>query len=203
MATITDNFNRADSTTSLGSSSEGWSWTAVGGTWGINTNRAYLVATGGSNSARAESDLSSTDHYAQMVLGVAAQIGPCVRFAAGAATFYHARRAGSTSIGLLRFNAGSATTLGTLTVAALGIGDTLKLSVTGTGATVTLEAFINGVSAGTFGDTDANRITSGTRCGLRAAAAGTGNSPMDDFQAADLGVVVRRRKQRIMLMGCS
>lgn len=39
---LTDGFNRADSTTSLGTADEGGAWTAHTGTWGINGNRGYL-----------------------------------------------------------------------------------------------------------------------------------------------------------------
>ena len=39
-----DNFNRADSTTTLGTSSGGQAWTARSGTWGIKSNGGYVVA---------------------------------------------------------------------------------------------------------------------------------------------------------------
>jgi hypothetical protein len=39
---VTDNFDRADSTTTLGTASDGiHAWTPQVGTWGINTNQAY------------------------------------------------------------------------------------------------------------------------------------------------------------------
>lgn len=44
MSNRADNFNRADSTTSLGSPSDGGSpWSALAGTWGIASNTAYCV----------------------------------------------------------------------------------------------------------------------------------------------------------------
>ena len=42
-----DSFNRANSTTTLGTADVGGAWTAHSGTWGIDTNRAYLVSTTG------------------------------------------------------------------------------------------------------------------------------------------------------------
>lgn len=42
MTTRTDTFNRSDSTTTLGTPSDGGgAWSALNGTWGISTNRAY------------------------------------------------------------------------------------------------------------------------------------------------------------------
>lgn len=46
--TISDNFNRADSTTSLGSTTTGQAWSTYNGSvWGISSNRAYKVTAGG------------------------------------------------------------------------------------------------------------------------------------------------------------
>lgn len=42
---VSDSFDRADSTTSLGTADSGQTWTALAGTWGIQTNRAYGVGT--------------------------------------------------------------------------------------------------------------------------------------------------------------
>jgi hypothetical protein len=42
---ITDSFNRADSSTSLGTADTGQTWTALAGTWGISSNKAYHVST--------------------------------------------------------------------------------------------------------------------------------------------------------------
>lgn len=47
--TISDTFNRADSTTTINPASDGGSWTVVGGTHGITGDKGYLVtASGGS-----------------------------------------------------------------------------------------------------------------------------------------------------------
>lgn len=40
-----DTFNRADSASTLGSADTGQAWTAVSGTWGISSNKGYLVTT--------------------------------------------------------------------------------------------------------------------------------------------------------------
>ncbi|MFZ7945671.1 M14 family zinc carboxypeptidase [Neobacillus sp. 19] len=54
MDAITDDFNRANSTTSLGTATTGQSWMAQKGTWGINSNKAYTAA--GSNDSIAVID---------------------------------------------------------------------------------------------------------------------------------------------------
>lgn len=41
LVNVSDNFNRADSTTTLGTATSGHSWNAVLGTWGISSNTAY------------------------------------------------------------------------------------------------------------------------------------------------------------------
>jgi hypothetical protein len=45
---VADNFTRADSATSLGTASDGGAWTvpAIGGVWGITSNKAYMVTNG-------------------------------------------------------------------------------------------------------------------------------------------------------------
>lgn len=41
-----DNFNRADNSSSLGTSSSGHTWSALRGTWGINSNQGYMATNG-------------------------------------------------------------------------------------------------------------------------------------------------------------
>src|SRR5438552_14788054 len=68
MTNRTDNFNRADSTTALGTPSDGGSdWIAINGTWGISSNQGYKVATD-ANSQRAvlESSVSNVDVQATL-----------------------------------------------------------------------------------------------------------------------------------------
>src|SRR5690606_29965122 len=57
---VSDDFNRSDG--SLGSSSEGWSWAEVAGSWSIASNVATQSTTASAGAARAEFDLSSDDH---------------------------------------------------------------------------------------------------------------------------------------------
>lgn len=62
MANRSDNFNRSDTTSGLGTPSDGGSnWVAVAGTWGISSNQAYESAGGSQEVVYLESDLSDVD----------------------------------------------------------------------------------------------------------------------------------------------
>lgn len=56
---VSDTFDRADSTTSLGTADTGQAWTVLtGATWGVQTNRAYMGGGGDHNPAIVESGAS-------------------------------------------------------------------------------------------------------------------------------------------------
>jgi hypothetical protein len=65
MANRTDNFTRTDSSTALGTPSDaGSDWVAGRGTWGISSNKGYLVSDGGAdnvNVAYLESSLADVE----------------------------------------------------------------------------------------------------------------------------------------------
>jgi hypothetical protein len=46
-----DDFNRADSNTSVGTASDGTAWQVINGTWGISSNKMYAVSAVSSGSA--------------------------------------------------------------------------------------------------------------------------------------------------------
>jgi len=79
---ITDSFNRANSTTSLGSTDTGEAWVALAGTHGINSNRAYLVSSVGNDVAYVETGEANGIVKATLAvvstnsLRLAARIGP-------------------------------------------------------------------------------------------------------------------------------
>jgi hypothetical protein len=181
MTTITDNFNRANG--SIGSSSEGWSWTAVSGTWTISGNAASKTANVDTlEFIRAESDLASSDHYAQAKALPASRYfgGPCVRYSSSANTCYM-HYMDSTVAKVAKIVAGAQTDLATLTCS-YAQNSVYKTDVSGT----TIEVFKDGVSAGSTTDSS---IASGTRTGLSTYynATEAGSSHWDDFQAADAG----------------
>ena len=57
-ATVSDTFNRADNASSLGTSDSGHVWSALLGTWGISSNKAYKPSGAGQSFAVVDSGLS-------------------------------------------------------------------------------------------------------------------------------------------------
>ena len=175
--TITDNFNRADAD-ALGSSSEGWSWTETAGDIDIVSNEALIQAT--EASARAESDLSSDDHYAQVVItehandpGVNCRFNP-----AASNTYYHWRLEGDPGNNLQLFQrvTGTFTQEGSDVVDSSSAPYTLKVSADGS----TIKGYIGGVEK--ISETNVN-ITGYLRTGIRGNGIG---DTYNDFEAADL-----------------
>ena len=78
MASASDNFNRADSTTTLGAN-----WTAAIGTWGIFSNEAYCPTPSSSIGSVFYSAISwGPNHYSQASAGAfyaTQQIGPAIK----------------------------------------------------------------------------------------------------------------------------
>lgn len=191
--TITDNFNRTDAD-ALGSSSEGWSWTEVSGDIDIVSNQAKNPTSAVSR-ARADSDLSSDDHYSQITLAsVTDHAGPQCRFASAADTSYLfiAHPLGAFSA-LYKIEAGSFTALstGNATVAS---GSVAKITADGSD----IECFDDGVSM--IGPVTDTAITGNTRCGI--AAHGSTNQILDNFEAADLAAPpATTLRSRLSLLG--
>jgi hypothetical protein len=181
--TITDNFNRADADP-LGSSSEGWSWTEVEGDIDIVSNQGQVNSSSGWAVARAESDLSSSDHYAQSdavsITGTNFEYvcGGAVRFNSSANTHYLCMY-GFSEVALIIFKkvAGTGTELGRTSITT-AFPEPLKMEVNGSA----LKAYQSGTQRVSLTDTS---ITGNTRTGVSMFRQ-TGASTFDNFQAADL-----------------
>lgn len=189
---LSDPFTRSDSTDI--STGAPFSWTELSGNFEISTNRLRVV-TGASAStghhARAESDLASTDMYAQVeavVANTSDRIGPQVRHNATAAdqsgyTFYGRTNATST-YQLSRFNAtGGVTTITSVNASGIGVPSVLRLEANGSSFT----GYDDGVSVITGTDT----VLTGTR--LRTGiymlnGALNGQPTADNFAAGELSV---------------
>lgn len=175
--TITDDFNRANSS-GLGSSGEGWSWTAVVGRLDISGNQA-IFGTGTNPTSRAESDLSSADHYAQWTRTASVlstnYVMPSCRYAGAATTYYCAAIRPSTPAIYKRVT-------GTFTLIIAGVstsgaaGDVIQIRANGS----TISQRLNGAEDVAHTDTV---ITGGTRTGVDISQA---TKTGDDFSAADL-----------------
>lgn len=178
--TVSDDFNRADSAT-LGAS-----WTEDDGNLSIISNEVGLSATGTfpRTNARYETDLSSDDHYSQLVSVVLPDdfsfAGVCARYSTSEVTFYHgAARVGAGSSHIIfKVVSGSGTLLFDSNPALPSLPFATKLEVNGS----SLELFSDGVSRLSGTDT---AITAHLRTGILFRAVDTGERG-DDFEAADL-----------------
>ena len=185
--TLLDNYNRADAD-ALGTSSEGWSWTEVVNDIDILTNEAREGnTTSVVGRARAESDLSSDDHYAQhkaiFSAATADQAGPIVRYSAAADTgvFSMVRGATTTTGRIGKVVTGTETSLATFNeTPAPASGLVAKLEVD----TVDLcTLYYNALSKVTVTDaTGVGNLRTGIRLDNRSATIHPG---ADNFEAAD------------------
>lgn len=185
--TITDSFTTADSGTLGGD----LTWAEVEGDWAIVSNQAQVAATGAVCSARAESDLATDNHYAQVTVadlgtpnsGEAMVGGAAARFAAAAATYYTGHLyqfpTGSDSARTQKCVATVLTTIGSETNITWAATDTVKIECSGTSIT----RYYNGGAQDTT--TDA-AISGNTRCGIFGFDQSVGVVTLDNFEAADV-----------------
>lgn len=180
--TITESFNTSDSDT-LGPD---LTWTEVEGDIDIVSNKAS--ASGNDDSARAETDLSSDDHYAQAELTAGADSRGCgviCRYSSSAATFYigGARRNAFDRFQLWKNVSGTNSEIGenNADTAWDGTASTFYLEVDGSD----LELKQDGASRITLTDTS---ITGNLRCGIgnRLGVSAGNTVTWDVFEAADL-----------------
>lgn len=155
----------------------GFSWTETNGAWSISSNAVDLDSTIFLGSARAESDLSSANHYAEVAAykSWATTIGAMIRFDPSAINGYSVQQINATSQRIWRADAGSWTTLSTNTTASLAEADVIKIEGTGS----TINSYLNSTLVNTV--TDSNH--SFTRTGIVAQVA---NRPILYFVAGDL-----------------
>jgi hypothetical protein len=181
--TITDNFNKANSST-VGNL---LTWTKVNNAWANNTNAAQYTTIGGSTNGfiRAESDLSSSDHYSQCVAsnigssGTTNGGGAAARFASGASTFYYvfAYRFDS-KLYLSKTVAGTDTTLTSATIT-IAPPQTFQIRCSGS----SIKGYQEGVERVSTTDT---AISGNTRGGIVSYQVMAGGAFFDDFEASDL-----------------
>ena len=200
--TITESFNQADSTT-LGPD---LTWTEVAGSWDTISNQVRIAAASGlvDDHARADSDLSSTDHYAQLQvvdLGGAAEInvlGASARFASAANTAYSAfARRDTDKIRLYKTVAGVETLISEVAIT-ISLPELYKVECNGS----TIKAYQAGVERLSASD---SAITTGTRGGINGYYNNGATKPLGDlFEAADLAAAATRvgaRSMRLPALG--
>lgn len=168
----TDAFNRADSTTTLGTADTGQTWVARRGTWGILSNTAY-VASGATNDDHAVVDTGVTDYYVTALITASpTNVGLVARHSA-TDTHYLATYDGSNACTLWKVVSGTYTQLGTASDT-LAAGDTLGIKCVGS----TIQYLRNDVVKITATDS----ALTGTYVGMRLGAT-TSASRYDAFSA--------------------
>ena len=188
---ITDNFNRADNTSSLGTSTEGWSWTNVAGTMGIFSNTASHKSSSTAR-ARAESSLNTVDHYSQAFLDtITGDYWPTLHVrmpnSGTTQTWYQlALNPNTPTQRIEKVVSGSTTMLGEYTSTAPGAGKTYKVEADGS----SIKSYEDNVLRVSVTDTE---ITAGNRCGIGAWALSSDRVRWDNFEAGDLVTAVPQR----------
>jgi hypothetical protein len=184
MTNRTDDFNRADSSSALGTPSDaGSAWVALAGTWGIVSNAAYKVANAATyEAATLESSVSDVDVEVTLTqIGAAAAGGLVARATDNSNYIMTQHDAGGGNIYLFKRVAGSFTQLGSTYSGGIIPGDVLKLTCNGSSLTV----YKNGVSIITATDSAGS---TNTKHGLFSHTAGTTDSPrFDTFSITGLG----------------
>lgn len=71
---VSDQFNRSNSTTAIGTADTGQTWTNTAGTWGINGNAAYVATPSGANDL-ATVDSGKSDGSVQAVITAGTMTG--------------------------------------------------------------------------------------------------------------------------------
>lgn len=178
--THTENFDQADSST-VGPN---LTWTELaGGNWTTVSNQLNYAHDGGvaDGRIRADADVSSADHYAEIILVTRAQgSGICNRFSSSAQTFYQAWTFNDGNVYFSKVVTGTRTNL-TSVAQAYSAPDTVRVSSSGSAHTVSW----NGSAIITsFSDSS---ISTGTRGGVFAFA-GADPTTFDDYVISDLAV---------------
>lgn len=165
---IYDYFNRADNAISIGNADSGQTWGAVGGAWGILTNRAYTSAAGNVFSY-VETGMSDVEATVDTIWSSGE--GLVVRFIDTAN--YIVARISSTGMTLFKIVAGVATSLGNYAFTPVsGATYTIKIITKGSNFSVLLDGTQQIVVSETFNQ-------SATKVGLRQS--GTPNGYFDNF----------------------
>lgn len=176
--TITENFDGSDGDT-IGNL---LTWTEVSGDFDRVSNKATLTTNDGTErDARAESDLSSDDHYAQAVVDNSNSgeraMGPCCRFAGAARTYYYTYFYANKIWTYKKVN-NVVTNLANIAITAAQ-PELCKVSADGS----TVKGYQAGVERTSNTDT---AITGNVRTGIFAYRSAVSSPTIDDFEAADI-----------------
>ena len=176
MPNRSDNFNRADTSSAIGAASDGLgSWTAHSGTWGIISNRAYLVSGSGFSTATLESSLANVEVECTILDGGDRAL--CARLQDSNNYLICAVIPGAPgAIRLQRVVGGTFTTLASYT-GTVASGDVIRFRLNGTA----LEGYQNGVLRASATE---STFSGNTRHGLWSN--GDVSARFDDFSITEI-----------------
>lgn len=180
--TITESFNQANS----GTLGPDLSWTELQGLWETFNNEVSIPGVNEVQLARADTDLSSADHYGQLIVtalgGGTSRLGGSARCQTDDGTTdtaYYADLRNNDNLELEKIIAGTDSELAD-TAQTVSLPDTVKVQANGS----TIKSFFNGSEVDSVTDTG---ITGYLRAGLMGRNSVNDNSAEgDDFEAADL-----------------
>jgi hypothetical protein len=188
MTNRTDNFNRADSTTALGTPSDsGSNWVALTGTWGIGTNKGYPVSVSGEGVAYLESSIADCD--VQVTTPVVSNDCGIQCRVVDASNMIIGWVAASTGWRIYKLVAGTYTQLGSTASGTPANNDVLKMNMSGNSLTF----YANGVSKVAVSDSAHNTAT---KHGLRSY--NTTSVTFDDFSITALAASFIAAKPQVI-----
>lgn len=183
---FSDNFNRADSDTV-----DATNWTEVTDVDILSNQVRGVIASGGAwpiiyTTTSAHAAIADVKVTVTQVESTG-DGGPCARVTESDATpTMYSLDAFSNTLETLRYNnSATATVLQSSSITSVANG-VVALQVTGSGATVTLKAYYQGVQVGAdISDSSASRITAAGQTGIQIFATGA-DGDYDDFSVDDL-----------------
>lgn len=173
---VADSFTRSNSAAIMGNSDTGQSWSGVNGTWGIDSNRAYLAIGAAGDYLGAITSFSTTGNVKATIATKQSGAGIAVRTAGSGSSwsgFFLANNS-NTQYRFRKRTGGVNTTITTIAVVPAD-GDVLQILMVGN----VLTPYVNGLAYA--GTTDTMNNTS-TAHGLYAT--GTGVARWDDFSVS-------------------
>ena len=178
MSNRSDDFNRADSTTSLGTPSDGGSaWVATSGTWGLTSNKGYKVASFGTTQG-AYLECSSTQGAVQATIELGSTQYPSLTGRMVDDNNYIQCQIDTTALKAWKRVAGTWTQLGSTYTGTITTGDVISLTIDSSN-NITVKQ--NGTTRVTTSSAD---HSSATKWGMLAYSTGP---RFDDWSFTDSG----------------
>lgn len=180
---VSDTFDRADSTTSMGSTDTGEVWTPQMGTWGITGNKAYVVTAGSEpqETTVVETGLTNFDMEADWFTGSDANFDGVFVFHFVDASNYLIATIGATYQRFYKRDAGTFTQL-VQTSGSSSVNTTYRMRVRYQDGVMTLYKNDVAVASHTLTADEVTKYGAATKHGLRLSSGGGIASRWDNFK---------------------